>query len=328
MTIGIRTPDGMLYRIPGKGGPIHNLAFLNGGFVVGTRHDGRLIIWDLSQPSLPKDYAGHDRASREVTIGPDGALATGGDDDTIKLRKLNQSPVTLEDSGVKMGWTRALAFGFSRIGKFLASAGDDDGMVRIWNIELNEIFRRIQIPFTVGTIHALDFSPDGLHLAVGGRDGILRVIQNVVERTFDNSADIHDSRKVHTSYIRSIKYSPDGRLIATGGRGKDGRILLWGSENTNLVHEMRDSKLEKAHEDDVNSIDFLGHRFIVSASDDKTVKVWNARSGLLVYTLSGPRPFTAARFSPDGAFVVAVDDRQNIRMLDMNTGEEISARPH
>ena len=56
-------------------------------------------------------------------------------------------------------------------------------------------------------------------------------------------------------------------------------------------------------------------RHLVSASKDKTARVWDAATGALVATLSSspPQPVDAARFSPDGQLVItAAEDKSAV----------------
>jgi WD40 repeat protein len=54
---------------------------------------------------------------------------------------------------------------------------------------------------------------------------------------------------------------------------------------------------------------------IVSASLDKTVKIWDARTGRLLHTLEGHKnPVRSAAFSPDGGAIVSASDDNTVKI--------------
>jgi WD40 repeat protein len=63
-------------------------------------------------------------------------------------------------------------------------------------------------------------------------------------------------------------------------------------------------------------------RFIVSGSDDKTVKVWDAASGRLLRSLDGHTDrVRAVAVSPDGRTIVSGSHDRTIRAWDLVSGE-------
>jgi WD40 repeat protein len=72
----------------------------------------------------------------------------------------------------------------------------------------------------------------------------------------------------------------------------------------------------RGHEDAVKDIHFSPDaRYILSASDDKTARVWDATSGTLVAILHGPtKRVTGARFSPDGKSIVTTGEDGAVRV--------------
>ena len=61
---------------------------------------------------------------------------------------------------------------------------------------------------------------------------------------------------------------------------------------------------------------------VATATLDRTVKIWNARTGALISSLEGTTRFAfAAWFSPDGARLVTISDNHSAKLWDVATGK-------
>ena len=90
--------------------------------------------------------------------------------------------------------------------------------------------------------------------------------------------------------------------------------------------QVRERLLLKGHEDFVVSATFSpdGKR-MVTASHDKTARVWNAATGAEIAVLKGHESrLNSAAFSPDGRRVVTASDDKTARVWDASTGAEIA----
>ncbi|ORZ38874.1 WD40-repeat-containing domain protein [Catenaria anguillulae PL171] len=79
-------------------------------------------------------------------------------------------------------------------------------------------------------ISDMAFSPDGLHLAVTGLDGCLRIINFKEER-------IVDTFKSFFGGLLCVTWSPDGKLVLTGGQ--DDLISVWSFKERRLIARCR-----------------------------------------------------------------------------------------
>jgi WD40 repeat protein len=297
LRVGIMAADGRLQQLRGSGGPVHAMFVLDDGKLVGVSHDGALLLWENPQ-DRPRRVEAHAKTARALAVAPNGTVATGGDDKLVLLRRPQRQ--ALELSG-HTGRVRALAFSPDQ--KLLASAGDDR-LLLLRDAQTGSVRLRIPLPRSIEVVHALAFSPDGRRLAIAGRDGVVREL-DVRKRKL-----LPAWVQRHKGYIRSLAYRRDGRVLATGGR--DGSLWLWDARSRLPLKQL------KGHTDDVNSLDFDANGRLLSASDDKTVRLWDPRGPGRVF--AGLRPFSSARFTRDGARVLAIDDRQEIASFDAGPG--------
>lgn len=99
--------------------------------------------------------------------------------------------------------------------------------------------------------------------------------------------------------------------------------LMW----TNLVAQNPELVLQVGHMGDVNTISYSPDgKYILTASEDKTAKIWDVKSGKLFRTLNGHnnRVFSA-KFSPDGKSVVTVSEDKTAKIWDVGTGQIINS---
>jgi WD40 repeat protein len=103
--------------------------------------------------------------------------------------------------------------------------------------------------------------------------------------------------------VRSVAFRPDGRGMASGGDD-----YTWKSWN---VGQLRSSGqvehvFTEGHTDTVISISFSpDSRWIVTSSNDRTLRIWEATTGVWVCTLVGHTAgIWGADFSPAGQYLV------------------------
>jgi WD40 repeat protein len=70
----------------------------------------------------------------------------------------------------------------------------------------------------------------------------------------------------------------------------------------------------------------LDGTLLASASQDFTVRVWDAQAGKCLHVFEGHKgPVTAVAFSPDGARLASGSDDLTVRIWDLRTGQELGA---
>ena len=202
-------------------GNINSVAFSSDGRYVAVGLDiPWAYLWEVS--SDRKKSWGWPNASEvyDVAFSPDGMyLATGNDNGDATLWELNSwwtdDADALDFNNFKPGGNvRSVAF--SPNGKYLAADAYDGNntSVIIYDVVSGRSVR--QIDPDIDGVNALAFSPDGLHLAVGGTnpeiiiyrigtDNITFLTAITKEVTVRTSGEVHD-----------LAWSPDGGLISDG----------------------------------------------------------------------------------------------------------------
>src|SRR6185436_11268748 len=88
--------------------------------------------------------------------------------------------------------------------------------------------------------------------------------------------------------------------------------------------------LQTGHTGPVNALALSPDgRFLVSGSEDLTLKIWDTATGNVLRTLSGhDQPVLAADISPDGRLIASGSADQTVRLWDVVTGQSSRVATH
>lgn len=123
-------------------------------------------------------------------------------------------------------------------------------------------------------------------------------------------------------YSSAIVFAPQTSVV----RQVCGQIPVWVTECpiTPATWSLELQKLE-GHTDSVTAVAFPPDgSLLASASEDQTVRLWNARTGQAVQTLKGHTDYVkAVAFSPDGSLLASASYDKTVRLWNPVTGEQL-----
>ena len=141
--------------------------------------------------------------------------------------------------------------------------GYSDHRIRLFDLTTLTLKRTLEGP--ANSVFTLTYSPDFRYMLSGGRDAHLRSWD--VEAGYRPDQDI----VAHMYTINHMAYSPDGQWLATVSMDKT--IKIWDADSLRL-RKVIDRARHGGHGTSVNKVLWLGPALFVSASDDRTVVVW------------------------------------------------------
>ena len=308
-----------LLTFNGRAGAVMSASVSPDGYLVLTgNEDGTAKLWDARTGALGLTLRGHTGQVRAASFSLDGSrVVTGSDDGAAKVWDAKTATVVLTLRGHTQGVTSA---SFSPDGSRIVTASDDR-TAKVWDAKRGDqvLILRGQPDF----VYSASFSPDGARVVTGSWDRTARVWDT-------KTREIILILKGDTEGVTSASFSPDGSRILTGSHGLTAKV--WDANRAlenYTAEEPADARIDRiplqGNPRDLRLAFFNPDRTrLLTAGQDKIVRLWDARTGAELLTLKGhTRVLTSASFSPDGSQIATAAYDGTARVWDAASGAEL-----
>ncbi|GEM_PF-2885399 len=262
----------------------------NGKFVVSGSSEGAIFIWDVHKKTCVKELKGHSDCICSLSYSFDGKLiVSASNDHTVKIwnSETGRCLKTLRGHEDKV-----YCASFSSDAKKVVSASRDKA-IKIWDVNSGQCLNTL-----VGHNSAVNTA------FFDTQDN--RIVSSSIEmiKIWDAISGhcIKTINKESGFFIDYALFCPGDNAIAYIVRGVTAgyyHIIVQEIESGDKLLTL------KGHVDLIRTLSFSHNgQYIVSASRDMTVKIWDIKSGTCLRTIPQPCIAHYAHFSPDDSQVV------------------------
>jgi len=271
------------------------------------------LVWDVETRRVRAKFTAHGILIFCLAWHPDGRrIASAGSAHgqfslTIWDATTGAEVCTLQPPGR----VEFFAAAFSPDGRHLVT-GRRDRTVHVWDANDGRSIRPLGTHD--GPIRAVVFSPDGRHLATTSADGEVKLwdATRLGEKQEPNKPP--RTVRAHSPGVGvNVAFSPDGKRLVMSDKGYTVKICDVDATEELLVL--------RGHNGDVHTVAFSSDRegrWVASAGEDSTVKVWDSNTGQLVRTFRGHKGLvTSLVFTRDGKFLVSGSRDHTVKLWEV-----------
>ncbi|MCY2974067.1 MAG: WD40 repeat domain-containing protein [Planctomycetota bacterium] len=244
----------------------------DGKWLVAAGDDHAIRVVDRSTGKLHKLLEGHLDWVQSVAILDDNqTILSCGNDGT--LRAWSVEPESKSFDVLYRGTIALLSMAISPDNQFVAIGGFGNA-IRVHDIRTGKLHR--EMICECNDQRALAFSGDGLQLASGGRDGVLRIWSLA---SGDDKPLVPLEQKLHNGRIRSVSFSSDASVVTTVA--EDRRLVRYRTHDGQIFLD------QKINGGKLMAMTTIDSRLVAVAGADNTIRIMDSEDGKEVHRLVG-----------------------------------------
>lgn len=255
------------------------ILFPDGTGAATTSMDGTIKVWDLVRGIEIRSFGPFEGTMQRLALTKDGRyLAAGSTNYTVRVWDVTTGKL-VADATFPGRTINALAYSHDGTHLFIACSDPSKSFYQwAWterSAEPQILSQWINLVHSMALTYAGDATGNRIFTVGGGlkEGGLSRDIWIGDDRSFSPSVKLSPRRTVSNR----LAVTKNGQLLAVT-LGSDIQIID--------VEQDKDIALCKGHTGFVETLQFLsGGRFIISGSQDKTVRIWETSTGLEVFKL-------------------------------------------
>lgn len=302
--------------------------------IISASWDHTLKVWDFVNGVELHTLQGHTGAINAVAVTPDGRAISASTDTTLKVWDIAAG---VELHTLQGHTDRVWGLAVTADGQRAVSASWDHTL-KVWDLSSGTELYTLQ--GHTHSVHSVTLTSDCCY-AISAEGYPLRVFDmatrykpedvpaiidlvdeellplnswHEVEITQHSTLkiwDLNTGAELHTIHgdtgiISLVTVTPDGQQIIFAS----GRTLRVWNPTTGEIHSMR------GHTRDITAVAVMPNKkFILSASWDNTLKIWNLLSGTLIASFNGESPILTCAASPDEMTIIAGEESGRVHFL-------------
>lgn len=331
--------------LKGHTSSIVHIAYSNdGNLLVSSSYDNTIRIWDVTEGMELYNFENKDALALSVTFSPDCKSVVSASYRYVKLLDIGQPlnrRIIKEDTG------NIICARYFSDGKRFATSSNGENEIKIWDKEKLTISKRLKgdnyyLPFTISKNDKFIVMVDYPKLRVWDveREKEIRIFKDD-ESHFTCATFSPDCKYLHT-ILRDgrvkILHIESGREVKSINLGKvevglekisfstDGTKISSWSQNLIYIYDLIANKCKKlkGHTEDVNYSSFSPDGiYVVSASCDGSIKIWNLKTGEVTILKGHEGEVRYVEFNHDGNRIISASKDNTVRIWDVHSGLEL-----
>ncbi len=289
----------------------------DGSRLASAGSDGRVCLWETQAlpGGQPRVLVASGAPLTDVVFDPSSRLlATAARDGLLRVWDVESGALHRVLAGRFGGTTSAAPYtlAFSADGSTLASAHRGGDFVALWSTRLGE-GPAVSVPLAAGAPgvrQGVSVSPDGSRIAVGGKDGGVRIYARASGTELVRLSG-------HDGMVNATQFAPDGRTLASAGY--DRVVRLWDATSG------RETQRLAGHAGVVTCLRFSPNgRWLATAAVDHAVRLWRLADGSFYALPTGDA--LALDFAPGGDELAVAGRDGAVSLWDPATGALLERR--